>query len=129
MHSVPGPADSSSLAAGAGESQPVTVTVRFQVTVHSAGGPVYAGDGRGCTKCLADSSSHDDAGGRALSALRAGLPEAVLYFWKSSARRSSLPRCSLLGMQKLHAARERSHICLHLRMVANRLMPICLSFP
>ena len=125
MHSVPGPADSSSLAAGASERQPVTVTVRFQVTVHSAGGPVYAGDGRGCTQCQADSSSltagackrqpvtvtvtvrfqvtvhsaggpvyagdgrgytqcqadsssHDDARGRALSALRAGLPEADL---------------------------------------------------
>ena len=27
-------------------------------------------------QCQADSSSHDDAGGRELSALRAGLPEA-----------------------------------------------------
>ena len=77
MHSVPGLADSSSLA---GESQPVTVTVtlavRFQF--HSAGGPGHAGDGRGCTQCEADSSSQeDDAGGLALSALRAGLPEAA----------------------------------------------------
>ena len=77
MHSVPcgpaggGPADSSSL-----ESQPVRVTVmvRFQLEVHS--GPGHAGDGRGwirCYQCQADSSSHYDAGGRALSALRAGL--------------------------------------------------------
>ncbi len=71
MHSVPGPAggpaDSSSL-----ESQPVMV--RFQLEVHS--GPGHAGDGRGwirCSQCQADSSSHYDAGGRALSALRAGL--------------------------------------------------------
>jgi hypothetical protein len=64
-----GPADSSSL-----ESQPVTVMVRFQLEVHS--GPGHAGDGRGwirCSQCQADSSSHYDAGGRALSALRAGL--------------------------------------------------------
>ena len=76
MHSVPcgpasagrtRPADSSSL-----ESQPVMV--RFQLEVHS--GPGHAGDGRGCircSQCQADSSSHYDAGGRALSALRAGL--------------------------------------------------------
>jgi hypothetical protein len=73
MHSVPcchaggGPADSSSL-----ESQPVMV--RFQLAVHS--GPGHAGDGRSCircSQCQADSSSHYDAGGRELSALRAGL--------------------------------------------------------
>ena len=109
-------AESSPLAAGAGERQPVTVTVtvRFQVTVHSAGGPVYAGDGWGCLQCQADSSSHDDAGGRALSVLRAGRLVTLSIFGaksKSSARRSSLPRCSLLGIQKLHAAREHSHIC------------------
>ena len=77
MHSVPcgpaggGPADSSSL-----ESQPVMV--RFQLEVHS--GPGHAGDGRGCircSQCQADSSSHYDAGGRALSALRAGLIQVL----------------------------------------------------
>ncbi len=72
-------ADSSSL-----ESQPVMV--RFQLEVHS--GPGHAGDGRGCircSQCQADSSSHYDAGGWALSlsALRAGLilfSEPVLQF-------------------------------------------------
>ncbi len=59
-----GPAESSSL-----ESQPV-----MQLEVHS--GPGHAGDGRGCircSQCQADSSSHYDASGRALSALRTGL--------------------------------------------------------
>ena len=95
MHSVPcgpasagrtRPADSSSL-----ESQPVMV--RFQLEVHSGQG--HPGDGRGwirCSQCQADSSSHYDAGGRALalSALRARLP--ILFSEPTIS--VPLPRCS-----------------------------------
>ena len=90
MHSVPcgpasgGPANSSSL-----ESQPVMV--RFQLEVHS--GPSHAGDGRGCircSQCQAHSSSHYDAGGQALSALRAGL---ILFSEPTISHNAMMPQC------------------------------------
>jgi hypothetical protein len=57
------------------ESQKVTVRIQ----VHSCHGAWHARDGRGwirSTQCQPDSHSLDDACGQALSAQRAGLPEA-----------------------------------------------------
>ena len=131
MHSVPGPTDSSSehRRESRSASQRVQVTA---VTVRFQNHPGH-GDRRGwirCTQCQTDSTWQVHK--MALSALLAGLPEH--FYFRDLCRRiffcRSSPRCSLLGMQNSHAARERLHICCrHRRMVTDRLMPFCLPFP
>jgi hypothetical protein len=86
MHSVPGPSgrhDHVDRAAGplargyyALSARPCRRAGRFKFTVH----PTRSLGWILCLQCQADSSSPDDACGRAFSALRAGLPEAENVF-------------------------------------------------